>query len=169
MSLFSCLVRPRTIALHIVRHAVGAVDGLHVPGCALGRRAADDPAGVHDVENGHDEEHESGVEDVEENLGGLQVAVEALDVLDDAEDVSDQDDQRHSVQHQEVVDPGYGDGLGRGRRAVHDAIVEDARHDDEEAEEEQLHEEAAQDHVLAELETVVVFGRGHETTAGTLL
>lgn len=144
---------------------LGHVLGGHVP--ARPAAAGDDLAGVPDDEQGAGEEHEGRVEDVQPDLGLLQGAAEALGVLDGAEDGADQDEGRDGVQHIHEALPGDRDGPRRLGRLPHRPPVEDGRHHDEDGEADQLHHQAADDDVLAQLEAGLVLG-AREHAASTI-
>lgn len=121
-----------------------------------------------DVEQDHDDDHQHAVEEVEEDLVAHQVAGVALQVLDDAEDGPDQDQRRAREHHPHVALPGDVDGLRGRRRVPEHAAVEDPRHHDEDAERHQLHEQPADDDVLARLELVRRVGDGEHRAARRL-
>ena len=117
-----------------------------------------DLARVHDVEDAHDAEHEHGVKGVQEPLVAEDVAGVSLDELDDAERGSDQDEEAGGVEGDEVFAPGDVGGGGEGGLlggCFAYAGLEEDSDEEEAAEEYDLDEEAADDHVLAELDVAL--------------
>jgi len=93
----------------------------------------------------HGDEHEKGVENVEEHLVGDEVAVVALGVFDKTEDGTDEDEDAGDVQYVQLPLPGdeFAEA-GRSGSLAH-ACVEDEGRDDEAAKEEKLHDETTND------------------------
>jgi hypothetical protein len=125
----------------------------------------DDGARVKDVEYNRDEEHEEGVEDVDVNLVGHELAALAVDELDDAEDGTRHDEGADGVQDEDVAAPWHGETHALGGRFAQDAVVEEGRDGDEESKDGELDEQAAHDDVAARLLLVEGVGGRHETTA----
>lgn len=144
-------------ALGRVAPALEAASHRPVAGNGL-RRVAPEQDGGHG-------EHEQAVEHEQVDLVAHQHAVVAHAELDHAEDGADKDQHAAGVQGVYQPPPGSRDGKGARRRVLGDAGVEDDGGDHEEAKEEDLDAEAAQDDGLAELLRVARLGLGHEAAA----
>lgn len=81
-------------------------------------------------------------------------ALVALEVLDDAEDAAHQNQRAHGVQDSQVAPPvdALAAGPGGGGRGVCEAALEDDGRDHEEAEDDDLDEQAGDDDLLADVE-----------------
>lgn len=125
-----------------------------------------DLAGVLPVQIGDGTIHQSGVEDVEEDLSGLQIAVGALDELDGSEQRPDHDEETDDVEGGEVVLPSHlGAQCCSSRGLVHGA-VEHERDNHEEAEPEELDDQTDNDDDVADLgEDGNGAGSAHEATS----
>lgn len=132
----------------------------------------------HDEEEQGDEEHEERVKDEEGSLIVERVPVLAQKVLDHAEDGPDHDEQADRVEHVQDLEPwdARGGGASRGRRGAAAVGARDGEHagvahvkrdgdDDKEAEHDDLHEQADQQDILAQ---VLLALHGHLAAAAGL-
>lgn len=135
---------------------------------AVHRLRTDQVVDVEDEEDGHDDGHEHGVEDVQEHLVRDEVAAVALQVLDDAEDAADHDERAGDVEDGEVAGPrdsgeGRGGGVHAGAIVVLEALLlpqmECDRRGEEEAENGDLDKQADDDDLLANIVQLERAGR----------
>lgn len=97
-----------------------------------------------------------------------QDAIVPHHILDDSEDGSDHDQRTGAVQVVQMQLPWHGHGERSGGRHLAHADVEDARHDDKEAKDDDLDAETSHDDVLAELDVAARLGLGQETASAGL-
>lgn len=90
----------------------------------------------------------------------------AHSVFDDTAHVTDGDEDTRRVQKPNVLAPR--DFRGCGSRARIQSAVPDARDNDEEAEDEDLKDQATENNVLAQFEAVFVFGLDEHARTATL-
>ena len=115
-------------------------------------------ARVDPVHDHHRNPHDQSVEDVQEHLVDHDVSIVALGVFDHSDDGSHEDQDAHKVKREHVLPPGRGVALS-GRLLV-ETRVEDCGCDDEEAEDDDLHDETADDDVGAHVAVVGAVGGG---------
>ena len=142
----------------VLRPSLAKVDRICLP-------PADDLAGMEDVENDSNNEHQRRIEDVKVDLLGLQLPVPALLVLDDAEDRSHEDDAARRVEDQNEAAPRNRHLKTTSGRPTVDAEVEDGRHDEEKGEEGELDEQADKDDFLRPVELVDRITDADESTS----
>lgn len=131
----------------------------------LGRRERQ-PAGKPPGKRHDGAEHEQRVEDVQGPLVLERVAGLAHGVLDDAEDGAHKDEDTAGVQHDHEALPLAAVAREALRGALAQPRVENGRHDEEQAEHDDLDDQAAKDDVLAHLQVVVA--NDHEAGAAGL-
>jgi len=165
----SCFPLPASLAMAGRQLHLGALETLGAFAEALAVLEQDDVRRVYKVERDDGGGDERGVEDVQPDLVAQQVAVAALDVLDDPEDATDHDEAAAGVEHGQHGHPAVSAvALERAcdrRRLAVDAEVEHAQHGQETAEEQDLHEQAAEDQLLAEVARISAL-RQHRATQG---
>jgi hypothetical protein len=114
-----------------------------------------DATRMEEVEDVRHEDHHGRVENVDEYLVRLYVAVAALGVLNDAEDGPDHDEDARSVEDPDEGLPGLGEPQADGRGLRVDAPVEYYNGDHKEGEEEDLDAKTPQDDVLSPLDLIL--------------
>lgn len=105
------------------------------------------------VEQDHDKKHETGIKDIQVGLVSEQVTVEALQILGGPEDRSHHDKETSNVQSKHVLLPRE-TARGAGSRVGADRTVKGDRNDNENAEEEELHEETADNNFCSTSESL---------------
>lgn len=117
------------------------------------RLVVDNCAWVTEVEQNHDQEHESRIENVDENLSRQKIPAISLAIFNDTEDGSDHDQGAGNVEDHQVLLPWYGNGRVSATVGSGDAVVEDGGGENEEAEEDNLDCETTCDDVVAGFRT----------------
>jgi hypothetical protein len=106
-------------------------------------------AGMHNVEDDHNGQHQHCIENIEIVLVAKYVPVVALDVLDNPKDGPNEDQDASCVQRDEVLMPRATRLHGMASRMATDGSVIRACYQNEEAEKRQLNEETSNNHMLA--------------------
>ena len=105
-----------------------------------------------DIKKGHDTPYERGIKDINSRLVAWQIAVLALDVLGRAEDGAHHDKDTGQIEDEEALAPGDGwavlVGYALGGISGEAAVAEQGD-DDETAADEELHDQAADNDVVA--------------------
>lgn len=101
-----------------------------------------------DVER-DDSSHENRIKDVQEHLMRDQVPIIALSILDRSKYRPNEDQDADSIQNEEVPPPRDARAVHSVLRASLETVLEDAAGDDEEAEVDDLQDQACYDEVLA--------------------
>ena len=115
-------------------------------------------AWVDPVHNHHRNPHDQSVEDVQEHFMNHDESIVALGVFDHSYDGSHEDQDADEVKREHVLLPGR--GVAFAGRLLVEARVEDCGCDDEEAEDDDLHDETANDDVGAHVAVVGAVGCG---------
>lgn len=122
-----------------------------------------DLARVNPVHHHHRNPHHQRVEDIEEDLVDHDESIVALGVFDHSDDRPHEDQDADEVKREHVLPPGCGVALAG--RLLMEARVEDCGCDDEEAEDDDLHDETADDDVGSHVAVVGAVGGGEESGA----
>jgi hypothetical protein len=126
---------------------------------------ADDETGMVDVEDGHDQKHQSSVKDVKVDLSAQKSSFLSASILGYAENASDDDQETGEVENPEIPRPWESRCHGIACRCGVHALVEDAGDDDEHREEDNLQEQASEDDVVSKLDGILIARtREHTTT-----
>ena len=115
-------------------------------------------ARVDPVHDHHRNPHDQSVEDVQEHLVDHDESIVALGVFNHSDDGSHKDQDADEIKRKHVLPPGRGVALAG--RLLAEARVEDCGCDDEEAEDDDLHDETADDDVGAHVAVVGAVGGG---------
>jgi hypothetical protein len=113
-------------------------------------------ARMKDVEHSHSEEHETRVEDVKVQFLFHEESITSLDIFYNAKGRSYQDEDTGEIESAQRSLPWYNEGLTTRGRIEGDAIVEGGGDYHEEAEEENLEDQANDNEALAEFLLVFV-------------
>jgi hypothetical protein len=125
---------------------------------------ADDETGMLDIEDHHDQKHESSVKDVEIDLGAQKDTFLSTSILGYAENASDDDQETGEVENPEVARPWESRCHSIACRSGLYALVEDAGDDNKDREEDDLQEQAGKDDIVSKLDGIWI-ARTREHTA----
>lgn len=108
------------------------------------------------VKNNRNKEYEHGIKDVNIKLIGHDRSARTLDELDDTEGRPYHDQGADGIEHQDVAEPRYGQGLASWCRPQQNPAMKDSGDDNKRAEDDNLDEQTADGDAFPDV--LLVFG-----------
>ena len=137
-----------------IRHHVTSIGRLFIRDHILRAQSllVDYCAWMVDGEDGHSNEHQASIKDVQVHLSLLQSTTRSLDILSHTEYRSYHDKDTSSVKDHHILLPWYRNHQRSWCWSIYNSFMPDCSDHDEEAEEQNLNDEASDDNVVAKFQ-----------------